>query len=744
MEARTRDTSGAATTQSPAAIPPGHAERPVRILLVASLILPLLIFLGASYLSYRQHFAEAADRLNRSVVTVYEHAKKVFETFDVTAAYVEQLIDDVTNEEVSRNEADYHRRLKRLTDTLPQLRDIWVVDENGHPIVSGTLFPMPRDVELADRDYFKILKEDARVESFLTEVFPSRAANRQLFLISRRRLYEGQRTPFRGVTTTAVAPEYFSDYYAQLPGHTSDSVMLLRDDGAILSRYPPLATSSGRLVQGSPLLAAIQQSDRGNVTLVSPVDGVRRMFSFRKLPRHGAYVVVGTATSSIVERWLWNMSGHLIFGVPATLALLALSWMALSRTRREGLAYDQLRAEVARREVTEHALRQAQKMEAVGRLTGGIAHDFNNLLTAVMGNIDLITRRITSDDERITRPLASVKEAATRAAALVQRLLAFSRQQPHEVKIVDPNRLVRDMSDLLARTIGETVTIETVLAAGLWKIAIDSNELESAILNLAVNARDAMPAGGRLTIETANTYLDEEYIAKEGGGVPAGQYVMVAISDTGTGMSREVVEQAFEPFFTTKPKGVGTGLGLSMVYGFVRQSGGHVKIYSEVGEGTAIKMYFPRGHDQREHVPVAPRAEPLPSPTSRTHETILLVEDDENVARFAVEVLRELGYEVLSAADAVGALAVLDERPNIDLLFTDVVLPGGMNGRQLAQAANQKIPGLKVLFATGYTRNAIVHHGRLDPGVEVLMKPYSYDALARKVRAILDRELASS
>ena len=302
------------------------------------------------------------------------------------------------------------------------------------------------------------------------------------------------------------------------------------------------------------------------------------------------------------------------------------------------------------------------------------------------------------------------------------------------------------MSELLRRTIGESVITETVLGGGLWKVAVDPNQLENAILNLAVNARDAMPSGGRLAIETANSYLDEHYVASHGGDIAHGQYVMLALSDTGSGMPRDVAERAFEPFFTTKPAGLGTGLGLSMVYGFAKQSGGHIKIYSEVGEGTTIKLYFPRIGEQR-NLPVwtdEERAPARPKPPRGGTETILLVEDEEEVKKFAAEVLREEGYQVHAVSDAASALRMLESDPAIRLLFTDVVLPGGMNGRQLANEALRRRPILKVLYATGYTRNAIIHHGRLDADVELLTKPFTADALTRKVRAILDSTPAVS
>jgi two-component system NtrC family sensor kinase len=321
---------------------------------------------------------------------------------------------------------------------------------------------------------------------------------------------------------------------------------------------------------------------------------------------------------------------------------------------------------------------------------------------------------------------------------LVQRLLAFSRQHPQEVKTVDINRLVQEMSELLHRTIGETVTIETVLASGLWKTAIDPNQLENAILNLAVNARDAMPGGGRLTIETSNAYLDEAYVQRAGGEFKSGQYVMVAISDTGVGMTSEVREKAFEPFFTTKPSGAGSGLGLSMVYGFVKQSDGHIQIYSEPGQGTSIKLYFPRLTNEAAFPSMDQTEAPALTRADKHYECILLVEDDPDVSRFVAEALAEFGYRVLHAGTAAEAVELLQKTPEIALLFTDVVLPGGMNGRELANMAAQLRPGLPVLFATGYTRNAIIHHGRLDANVELLVKPFTTEALARKVRQVLD------
>jgi PAS domain S-box-containing protein len=382
----------------------------------------------------------------------------------------------------------------------------------------------------------------------------------------------------------------------------------------------------------------------------------------------------------------------------------------------------------------EEALRQSQKMDAVGQLTGGVAHDFNNLLQIIIGNLETLQRHLGDESGRLQRSASNAMNGARRAAALTQRLLAFSRRQPLDPKPANLNVLVSGLSELLQRTIGEAVSIESVQTAGLWQVEVDSNEFEAALLNLAVNARDAMPDGGKLTIETANTHIDDAYAATHAEVIP-GQYVVVCVSDSGVGMDAKTLAQAFEPFYTTKPVGKGTGLGLSQVYGFVKQSGGHVKIYSELGQGTTIKLYLPRltgvGAETEE-------AEAQLVPEGGAEETILVLEDDDDVRTHSVECLRELGYRVVEAHDGPSALRLLERQPRVDLLFTDVVLPGGLTGAQVAVQAREQRPELKVLFTTGYARNAIIHHGRLDKGVQLITKPFSFTDLAAKIRDVLD------
>jgi PAS domain S-box-containing protein len=388
--------------------------------------------------------------------------------------------------------------------------------------------------------------------------------------------------------------------------------------------------------------------------------------------------------------------------------------------------------DVTDRDHAEDQLRRAQRMEAIGHLTGGVAHDFNNLLQVIRGNLELIAPDVADRDAAAQR-LRSALHGADRAAQLTRQLLAFARRQPLEPKVVNLGRMAGEMAEMVRRMLGESIVVETVVADGLWNTLADPAQVESALLNLAINARDAMPEGGRLSIEVANASLDEDY-AQRSGDVEPGQYVLIAVSDTGHGMSADVAARVFEPFFTTKGEEKGTGLGLSMVYGFVKQSNGHVQLYSEVGQGTTVKIFLPRAH----HEETAPEPLSLGSLEGRS-EVILVVEDDDQVRASSVGMLRDLGYTCLHASDGAAALELLRAGIRIDLLFTDVVMPGPVRGADLAAEAQKLKPGLPVLFTSGYTEDAIVHDGRLDPGVQLLSKPFAREELARKVRGLLSR-----
>lgn len=392
---------------------------------------------------------------------------------------------------------------------------------------------------------------------------------------------------------------------------------------------------------------------------------------------------------------------------------------------------DERTAELAK---ANEALRQAQKMEAVGQLTGGIAHDFNNLLTGICGSLEVIERRISQGrTQGIERFIVGAQNSAQRAAALTQRLLAFSRRQTLDPKPTDVNRLVFGMEDLIRRTVGPSILVEVVGAAGLWSTKVDQAQLESALLNLAINARDAMPEGGRMTIEAANKWLDGRAGAER--DLPPGQYISICVTDSGTGIPKDIVDRIFDPFFTTKPIGQGTGLGLSMVHGFVRQSGGQVRVYSEDGHGTTMCLYLPRYTGPLDAGPTDTDAS---ISETGAGETVLVIDDEPTVRMLIVEVLMEAGYTTLEAEDGPSGLKILETATRIDLLITDVGLPGGMNGRQVADAARCSRPDLKVLFVTGYAENAAVGNGHLEPGMELITKPFAMADLADKITEMID------
>jgi CheY-like chemotaxis protein len=382
------------------------------------------------------------------------------------------------------------------------------------------------------------------------------------------------------------------------------------------------------------------------------------------------------------------------------------------------------------------ALHQSQKLEAIGKLTGGVAHDFNNVLQIIEGNLELLRPALMHSASSLAR-LESAIGAVSRGAKLSSQLLAFARRQPLKPVPTNLSRLLRAMDDLLRRALGEGIEIETIITGGLWTTMVDPNQLENVVLNLAINARDAMQGEGKLTLELSNAMLDEHYASSQVDVTP-GQYVLLAVSDTGSGMAPETIEHAFEPFFTTKPEGQGTGLGLSMAYGFAKQSSGHIRIYSELGNGTTIKLYLPRTHETE----VMP-ASSVSAAVVGGNETILVVEDDLAVQATVIDLLSGLGYKVLRANDAQSALSILQSGLHIDLLFTDVVMPGSLRSPDLARQAKQLLPSIAVLFTSGYTQNAIVHGGRLDPGVELLSKPYRLNDLARKIRQLLAMRVLS-
>jgi signal transduction histidine kinase/ActR/RegA family two-component response regulator len=707
----------------------------LRGLVVASVVLPLLVFAGGSWLAWRGIVHEATTDLLSNLAVSQEQVTRVFDTHVLLAGRVNDLLGDMSDETVIVHERELHDRLVAMIAGYNQVTAIVVAGGDGRALVATSRYPADHAVNFSDREYFQSLR-DTTAPFYISGVVFGRVTRADVFSVASRRGSDPKQ--FAGVVLVGVPPSYFSNFYRDMfHGDADYSANLLRENGMQLAPFPAAVRSDQGALRDQLLVDAIARSPQdGIVHGRSTIDGTDRFVAYRKLAGYPVYVTVGRRWGSLIREWRDQMATHLVFGFPATLGLLALSLLALRQSQRQNATLARLHDEQHRREAAEEALRQSQKMEAVGRLTGGIAHDFNNHLTVISSNIELLQRRMPAGTESLARLTEAAMAGVQRAATLTHRLLAFSRQQPLDPEPLDVSRLVSNMSDLLRRTLGETIAVETVLAGGLWQTRVDANQVENVLLNLAVNARDAMPNGGKLTIETANAHCDDAYAAAH-SDVSAGQYVMLAVGDTGTGMTPEVIDKVFEPFFTTKPLGQGTGLGLSMVYGFVKQSGGHVTIDSEPGQGSTVKIYLPRFvHEEARTEAPAPIVPATRQPGSR--ETILVVEDDEEVRRSSVEALREMEYEVLEAGDAMDGVRLIVDRGGIDLLFTDVGLPGGVNGRALADAARSAQPGLKVLFTTGYTRNAILHDGLLDHGVHFIAKPFSLDALAAKIREVLD------
>jgi signal transduction histidine kinase len=533
------------------------------------------------------------------------------------------------------------------------------------------------------------------------------------------------------------------------------NILLVDDQPAKLVSYAAILDGLGEnILTAGSAKEALEHLLKNNVAVMlvdvrmPEVDGFELAAMVREHPRFEttAIIFVSAVALSDIDRIKGFEEGAVDYvTVPVVPELLRAKVRIFAELYRKTKQLRQLNAGLAQRVAATVAeldaalrrLSQAQKMEAVGELTSGVAHNFNNVLQVILGNLDAVQRRLQRGEAvppaDLAQRLAVAIRSGERGARLTQQLLAFARRQPLAPKQLDANKLVASFSDMLHRTLGETVEVKTILAAGLRPIQADPNQLESALLNLALNARDAMPKGGKLTIETANAYLDDDY-ASQHKEVQAGHYVLIAVSDTGTGMDKDVLDKAFEPFFTTKEVGQGTGLGLSQIYGFVKQSGGHVKIYSEPGEGTTVKLYLPQDLTA---TAVADHLSEKTVPMGVPDEVILIVEDEADVRANTGEMLRELGYEVAEAPDGPTALRILESNPQVRLLFTDIGLERS-NGRQLANEAIRRRPGLKVLFTTGYGQNAIVHQGQLDRDIELLPKPFTFTDLAMKIRRALD------
>jgi two-component system NtrC family sensor kinase len=694
------------------------AIRLLKLTMVASLVFPAVLFAFAGWVSYRNFERVTDERIYRSLDILHEHALKVLQTLDRTFAEVDEILRGMSDDDIRLNEGPLHQRLDQIVQALPQLQGMAIIDRNGHPLVSSNVAPVQKDLDFTDRDYFKAQK-DGYPGVYVSTIHRPRmgGVGSYFFALSKRRPSDdGQ---FNGIISIAVLPEYFEEFYARMSSNEGSYFGLAREDGTFLARHPALEDRRLKLDDRSQFRQGVLAGvDRTIYSVDSQLDKVDRRIGYRKLMGFPLYVLAGVEKSAMIGDWFGDISSHLIFGVPLTAFLYAGLALALRRTRR---LYD----EADRREMAEGALRQAQRLEAIGQLTGGVAHDFNNLLMIISGSAQRLRRELT--DEKYTRFLDMIGTATQRGETLTRQLLTYSRQQTLSPQVVDLSQRLPLIRDLLTRSLRSDIEIKVDVPDTVCAVRIDPGEFELAILNLAVNAKDAMPGGGTLTLRAKPVTLKGE--ATEEG--LSGEFVAVRIADTGHGIPADILTRVFEPFFTTKEVGKGTGLGLSQVYGFAKQSGGTATVSSTEGRGTAITLYLPRTH---EAPPVEAPLAVVEAP-SEAAGTVLLVEDNADVAEVGAGYLRQLGYRVRSVANAQAAIAALRLDADVDLVFSDILMPGGMNGLELASEIAERFPSIPVLLTTGYSASA---QDAVRQGVIVLQKPYDIEGLRRNIREAID------
>jgi two-component system NtrC family sensor kinase len=694
------------------------AIRLLKLTMVASLVFPAVLFAFAGWVSYRNFERVTDERIYRSLDILHEHALKVLQTLDRTFAEVDEIVRGMSDDDIRRNEAPLHQRLDQIVQALPQLQGMAIIDRNGHPLVSSNVPAVQKDLDFTDRDYFKAQK-DGYPGVYVSTIHRPRmgGVGNYFFALSKRRPSDDGK--FNGIISIAVLPEYFEQFYARMSSNEGSYFGLAREDGMFLARHPALEDRELKLDDRSEFRQGILAGlDRTIYSVDSQLDKIDRRIGYRKLTGFPLYVLAGVERSAMIGDWFGDISSHLIFGIPLTAFLYAGLALALRRTRR---LYD----EADRREMAEGALRQAQRLEAIGQLTGGVAHDFNNLLMIISGSAQRLRRELK--EEKYTRLLDMIGTATQRGETLTRQLLTYSRQQTLSPQVVDLSQRLPLIRDLLTRSLRSDIEIKVDVPDTICAVRIDPGEFELAILNLAVNAKDAMPGGGTLTLRAKPVTLKGE--ATEEG--LSGEFVAVRIADTGHGIPADILTRVFEPFFTTKEVGKGTGLGLSQVYGFAKQSGGTATISSTEGRGTAITLYLPRS---QEAPPVEAPLAVVEAP-SEAAGTVLLVEDNADVAEVGAGYLRQLGYRVRSVANAQAAIAALRLDADVDLVFSDILMPGGMNGLELASEIAEHFPGIPVLLTTGYSASA---QDAVRQGVVVLQKPYDLEGLRRNIREAMD------
>ncbi|MBR0695327.1 hybrid sensor histidine kinase/response regulator [Bradyrhizobium lablabi] len=694
-----------------------NSLRLLQWMMAASLALPLALFAFASVMSWIS-IHETADReVERTLDVAHEHALKVFETIDRSLSEIAEIIRGIPDAGILSREENLHQRLKELVDALPQVKSAWVFDSRGHALVNSLVIPTP-DIDFSDRDYFKAhVARDVGTQ--IGETLKPRPPYQgsPFFGVSRRR--NNADGSFGGVIQASVLPTYFENFYARIGREPGSFFALGRIDGVVLARFPTVQNEPA-LERNGPAWQKMSGNPAGGlITVTLPGDGVERRLGYQRLAEYPIYVSAGLETSTIRARWIETMAQHLIFGAPATALLFCLLALAFRRTQR-------LHAEAERRMEAEEALRHGQRLEALGQLTGGVAHDFNNLLTVIRASVDML-RRPDLPEPRRQRYIDAISDTVSRAARLTGQLLAFARRQTLTPEIFDVGENVQMLGEMIAALIGQRIEIVTQMPDESCLINADAGQFETAIINMAVNARDAMDGAGRLTIAVRR----ENALPAASASSPSPHgYVAVSVTDTGIGIPQERLGRIFEPFFTTKEVGHGTGLGLSQVFGFAKQSGGEVAVTSAVGRGSTFTLYLPRVIG--EHGAHSPLSEDAP-PADGRGASVLVVEDNSEVGQFAADTLAQLGYIAVLVDNAADALQELAADPSrFDVVFTDVVMPG-MSGIELAGEIRRQGLDLPIVLATGYSQ-ILSQQG--SHGFELLQKPYSADQLSRMLRKV--------
>jgi len=686
------------------------AIRLLQFLMIASLVFPALLFGFACWSDYRDVYAVNDERIDRSLDVMQEQALRVFQTVDRIFPEVDEVVRGMSDDQIGAAAASLAPRLQRIVGVMPQVQSISLIGPDGRLIASSAA---ENNTDYAGRDFFKA-QVSGDAGTFVSDVYTAGAPDgAELFDLSRR--LGSPDGSFRGVVAVALRPGYFNEFYPMIEQSPGNFYEMVRSDGVLLARYPADATSFRQLTPTSALRVSIEHGlAQGLFSVNSQVDGVNHQVGFRKLPGFPIFALAGIETSAIHTEWLSMVGAHLVFGLPATLLLFFTLWVALRRTRR-------LHDEAERRELAEDALRQAQRLEAIGQLTGGVAHDFNNLLMIVSGTVQRLRRHITGDKE--THLLDTITTATQRGESLTRQLLTFSRRQMLQPSVIDLAERLPEIKDMLSRSLRGDIDIRVGGLRRSCFVKVDPSEFELALFNLAFNARDAMPSGGTLSISAKPVVMR----GKASEAELAGEFVAIRIADSGTGIPPEVLPRVFEPFFTTKEIGKGTGLGLSQVYGFARQSGGTATITTSARRGTAVTLFLPRTWE----VPVRKREQAMAADTAPAAGTALLVEDNAEVAAVGRAYFEQLGYQVRHASSAQAALDLIKREDDIDLVFSDILMPGGMNGLELADAVHRRFPQMAVLLTTGYSSSA---QDAVRRGFEVLQKPYDLATLERALR----------